>query len=180
MTTSRGFASFGLIITLIIIIALAGAGWWYLQSAPGASSTAEPDTSANAPTAGQANTSADTQASIEVAGNPSYTPVALADVVSHASASVNNYVSTSGTVAGVTPPHFLLITDGEGHYVLVPVAHVAEDVFGPVYANLKKGDRVEVTGVADSTDSATIASEFGISVTAAQVGMLNLTSIKKD
>jgi hypothetical protein len=113
-----------------------------------------------------------------------YKKVELKDVINYADTSVNNYVETSGVVAGVqvTPNslygYSLLLKDNENNYLLVPLTKFGAIDFGDFYSKLKLGDKVDVKGIASFTEPAPIALEkrFNLNIKLSkQIGMLNLS-----
>ena len=133
----------------------------------------------------QAGTSKENVEHYSVAqGNPVYKTVALSEVVNFSSISVNNYVTTNGTVVFVDGRtdggHFprIVLMDNSGQYLVVPTAHAFFGEWGPVFLKLKIGDIVQVWGIAERLDA--VSSLYpGINFSSQTVGGLNLTGIKK-
>jgi hypothetical protein len=135
------------------------------------------------------NTSS-TSREVPVAGisQEQYKRVELANVKDYASLSVNNFVVTSGTIVGLklTPDYQLILGDGKGQYLVVPIDHASEDLFGPIYAALRIGDTVEVKGIAYTTQGFLVSGPTGAAISydgnisnAPQSGLLSLFGIRK-
>jgi len=115
-----------------------------------------------------------------------YKQVELKDVIKYADTAVNNYIETSGIVAGVqTTPnslygYSLLLKDSENNYLLVPLTKFGVVEFGDFYSKLKLGDKVIVKGIASFTEPVVIDLEkkFNLNVKLpTQIGMLILDQI---
>ncbi len=113
--------------------------------------------------------------------------VELKDVKNYVQESTTDLVVTSGTVVGIklTPYYNLVLSDGQGTYVLVNFGRAFTDKFAPIFSSLKIGDVVQVKGMADKTEGNLVVLDGNTSIETIAVehasvfGMISLNEIQK-